>query len=97
MEVVSIEKTTLPASNGLEDELVKLSTNTDETAENLEVVSTSEDREAVAGPGKAPRPDLKTATKKRGSGRGKQQRLKQQRPKLKRSSKRTSLLTTMCP
>ncbi len=56
-EVVSIEKTTSSASTGLEDELAKLSTNTDETAENPEVVNVSEDRrEAVAGPGKGDRP-----------------------------------------
>ncbi len=41
-EVISIEKTTLPASAGLEDKLAKLSTNTDETAENPEVISISE-------------------------------------------------------
>jgi hypothetical protein len=64
VEVVSIKKTTLPASTGLEDELVKLSTNTDETAENPKVVSVREDQpEAVARPGKAPRPDPKTVAK----------------------------------
>jgi hypothetical protein len=36
-EVVSIKKTTLPASTGLENKLAKLSTNTDETAESLEL------------------------------------------------------------
>jgi len=66
MEVVSIKKTTLPASTGLEDELAKLSTNTDETAENQEVISVREDRrEAVAGPGKASRPEPKTAAKEK--------------------------------
>ena len=54
MEVVSIKNTTLPASTGLEDELAKLSTNTDETAENPEVISVREDqREAVTGSRKA--------------------------------------------
>jgi len=63
-EVVSIEKTTSSASTGLEDELAKLSTNTDETAENPEVVNISEDRrEAVAGPGKGDRPDPKQVAK----------------------------------
>jgi hypothetical protein len=63
-EVVSIEKTTSSASTGLEDELAKLSTNTDETAENPEVVNVSEDRrEAIAGPGKGDRPDPKQAAK----------------------------------
>ena len=63
-EVVSIEKTTSSASTGLEDELAKLSTNTDETAENPEVVNVSEDRrEAVAGPGKGDRPDPKQVAK----------------------------------
>jgi hypothetical protein len=63
-EVVSIEKTTSSASTGLEDELAKLSTNTDETAENPEVVNVSENRrEAVAGPGKGDRPDPKQAAK----------------------------------
>ncbi len=61
-EVVSIEKTTLPASTGLEDDLAKLSTNTVETAENPEVDNIREDqREAVAGPGKGDRPDPKQA------------------------------------
>jgi len=56
----------LPASTGLEDELAKLSTNTDETAENQEVISVREDRrEAVAGPGKASRPDPKAAAKEK--------------------------------
>jgi hypothetical protein len=65
-EVVSIEKTTSSASTGLEDELAKLSTNTDETAENPEVVNVSEDRrEAVAGPGKGDRPDPKQAAKEK--------------------------------
>ena len=65
-EVVSIEKTTSSASTGLEDELAKLSTNTDETAENPEVVNIREDqREAVAGPGKGDRPDPKQAAKEK--------------------------------
>jgi hypothetical protein len=65
-EVVSIEKTTSSASTGLEDELAKLSTNTDETAENPEVVNICEDqREAVAGPGKGDRPDPKQAAKEK--------------------------------
>ena len=65
-EVVSIEKTTSSASTGLEDELAKLSTNTDETAENPEVVNVSEDRrEAVAGPGKGDRPDPKQVAKEK--------------------------------
>ncbi len=65
-EVTSIEKTTLPSSTGLEDELVKLSTNTDETAENPEVVSVREDQqEVVAGTGKDSRPDPKTAAKEK--------------------------------
>jgi hypothetical protein len=56
----------LPASTGLEEELAKLSTNTDETAENLEVVNVCEDqREAVAGPGKDDRPDPKKAAKEK--------------------------------
>jgi hypothetical protein len=54
----------LSASTGLEDELAKLSTNTDETAENPEVINVSEDRrEAVAGPGKGDRPDPKQVAK----------------------------------
>ena len=66
MEVVSIKKTTLQASTGLEDELAKLLTNTDETAESPEVISVREDRrEAVAGPGKASRPEPKTAAKEK--------------------------------
>ncbi len=65
-EVINIKKTTLPASTGLEDELAKLSTNTDKTAENPEVVSVREDqKEVVARPGKAPRPDPKTAAKEK--------------------------------
>ena len=41
-----------------------MSTNTDETAENPEVVNVSEDRrEAVAGPGKGDRPDPKQVAK----------------------------------
>ena len=56
----------MPASTGLEDELAKLSTNTDETAENQEVISVREDRrEAVAGPRKASRPDPKAAAKEK--------------------------------
>ncbi len=66
MEVVSIEKTTLPASTGLEEELAKLSTNTVETAENPEVINICEDqREAVARPGKGDRPDPKKAAKEK--------------------------------
>jgi hypothetical protein len=66
VEVVSIEKTTLPASTGLEEELAKLLTNTVETAENPEVVKACEDpREAVAVPGKEGRPDLKKAAKEK--------------------------------
>ena len=65
-EVVSIEKTILPASTGLEDDLAKLSTNTVETAENPEVDNIREDqREAVAGPGKGDRPDPKQAAKEK--------------------------------
>jgi hypothetical protein len=65
-EVVSIEKTILPASTGLEDDLAKLSTNTVETAENPEVDNVCEDqREAVAGPGKGDRPDPKKAAKEK--------------------------------
>jgi hypothetical protein len=65
-EVVSIEKTILPASTGLEDDLAKLSTNTVETAENPEVNNVCEDqREAVSGPGKDDRPDPKKATKEK--------------------------------
>jgi hypothetical protein len=65
-EVISIEKTTLPASTGLEDEQAKLSTNTDQTAENLEVGIVCEDqREGVARPGKDDRPDLKKAAKEK--------------------------------
>jgi hypothetical protein len=65
-EVVSIEKTTSPASTGLEEELAKFLTNTDETAENPKVVNVSEDRrEAVAGPGKGTRPDPKVAAKEK--------------------------------
>jgi len=46
--------------------LAKLSTNTDKTAENPEVISDREDqREAVAGPGKASRPDPKAAAKEK--------------------------------
>jgi len=63
-EVVSIEKTTSSVSTGLGGGLAKLSTNTDETAENPEVVNVSEDqREAVAGPGKGDRPDPKQVAK----------------------------------
>ncbi len=52
----------MQASTGLEEELAKLSTNTVEIAENLEVVNICEDqREAVAGPGKGDRPDPKKA------------------------------------
>ena len=41
-----------------------MSTNTDETAENPEVINVSEDRrEAVAGPGKGDRPDPKQVAK----------------------------------
>jgi hypothetical protein len=65
-EVVSIEKTTLPPSTGLEEELAKLWTNTVETAENPEVFNICEDqREAVAGPGKDDRPDPKKAAKEK--------------------------------
>jgi hypothetical protein len=65
-EVVSIEKTILPASTGLEDDLAKLSTNTVETAENPEVDNVCEDQlEAVAGPGKGNRPDPKQAAKEK--------------------------------
>ena len=43
-----------------------MSTNTDETAENPEVVNIREDqREAVAGPGKGDRPDPKQAAKEK--------------------------------
>ena len=63
-EVASIERTILPASTGLEDDLAKLSTNTVETAENPEVDNIREDqREAVAGPGKGDRPDPKQVAK----------------------------------
>ena len=56
----------MPASTGLEDELAKLLTNTDETAENQEVISVREDRrEAVPGPGKASRPNPKAAAKEK--------------------------------
>jgi hypothetical protein len=65
-EVISIEKTTLPASTGLEDKLAKLSTNTDETAENPEVVSVYEgQREVVAGTGKDCQPDPKAVAKEK--------------------------------
>jgi hypothetical protein len=65
-EVASIEKTTLPASTGLEEELAKLSPKTVETAEKPEVVNICEDqREAVAGPGKGNRPDPKKAAKEK--------------------------------
>ncbi len=56
----------MPTSTGLEDKFAKLSTNTDETAENPEVISVREDQqEAVAGPGKASRPDPKAAAKEK--------------------------------
>ncbi len=64
--VVSIKKTILPASTGLEEDLAKLSTNTVETAENPEVDNIREDqREAVAGPGEGDRPDPKKAAKEK--------------------------------
>jgi hypothetical protein len=65
-EVVSIKKTTLPASTGLENKLEKLSTNTDETADSPEVISIREDqREVIAGPGKELQPDSKAAAKEK--------------------------------
>ncbi len=69
-EVISIEKTTLSASTGLEEELARLSTNTDETAESSpEVTSDREEAEGqravVAGPGKGTRPDPKAAAKEK--------------------------------
>jgi hypothetical protein len=63
---VSIEKTILPASTGLEDDLAKLSNNTVETAENPEVDNVCEDQqEAVTGPGKGDRPDPKQVAKEK--------------------------------
>jgi hypothetical protein len=65
-EVVSIKKTNLPASTGLEDKLAKLSTNTDETAENLKVISIREDQqEVVARTGKDSQPNPKAAAKEK--------------------------------
>jgi len=65
-EVVSIKNSTLPASTGLEEKLAKLSTNTDETAENPEVVSIRKDqREGVARTGKDLRPNPKAAAKEK--------------------------------
>jgi len=56
----------LPASTSLEDKLAKLSTNTDETAENPEVISICEDQqEVVAGTGKDSRPNPKDAAKEK--------------------------------
>ena len=56
----------MPASTSLEDKLAKLSTNTDETAENPEVVSIREDqREVVARTGKDCRPDPKATAKEK--------------------------------
>jgi len=65
-EVVSIKNSTLPASTGLEERLAKLSTNTDETAENPEVVIIREDqREIVPRTGKDLRPNPKAAAKQK--------------------------------
>jgi hypothetical protein len=65
-EVVSIKNSTLPASTGLEERLAKLSTNTDETAENPEVVIIREDqREIVPRTGKDLRPNPKAAAKEK--------------------------------
>ena len=65
-EVVSIKNSTLPASTGLEEKLAKLSTNTDETAENPEVVIIREDqREIVPRTGKDLRPNPKAAAKEK--------------------------------
>ena len=56
----------MPASTSLEDKLAKLSTNTDETAENPEVVSIREDQgEVVARTGKDCRPDPKATAKEK--------------------------------
>ncbi len=80
VEVISIEKTTLSASTGLEEELSKLSTNTDETAESSpEVVSNCEEAEGqravIAGPGKGTRPIQRQRPRRNGSGRGWQLKL----------------------